>query len=115
MTLIRSKHLILRPDDILISVKGKVGVAGVVPDGAPKDIFGAWTAGQPFVIARLRRSTPINDPAVLARYLASPFGQTQLQALAGGTTVPLIPMNDLATTSDSGAAHQHPTANFGAN
>jgi type I restriction enzyme M protein len=89
------ERIILRPGDILISVKGKVGVAGVVPDDAPKDIFDAWTAGQSFVIARLRQSTPIDDPAVLARYLASAFGQAQLQALAGGATVPLIPMNDL--------------------
>lgn len=89
------ERIILRPGDILISVKGKVGVAGVVPDEAPVDIFDAWTAGQSFVIARLRQSAPIADPTVLARYLASAFGQTQLQALAGGATVPLIPMNDL--------------------
>jgi type I restriction enzyme M protein len=89
------ERVILRPGDILISVKGKVGVAGVVPENAPEDIFGAWTAGQPFVIARLRRSTAISNPTVLAHYLASPFGQAQLQALAGGTTVPFIPMADL--------------------
>jgi type I restriction enzyme M protein len=89
------ERIILRPGDILISVKGKVGIAGVVPENAPKDIFDAWTAGQSFVIARLRQSAPIDDPAVLARYLASAFGQAQLQALAGGATVPLIPMNDL--------------------
>jgi type I restriction enzyme M protein len=89
------ERFILRPGDILISVKGKAGVAGVVPEDAPEDIFGAWTAGQPFVIARLRQSTAINSPIVLARYLASPFGQAQLQALAGGTTVPFIQMADL--------------------
>jgi type I restriction enzyme M protein len=89
------ERVILRPGDILISVKGKAGVAGVVPEDAPEDIFGAWTAGQPFVIARLRRSTAISSPVVLARYLASPFGQAQLQALAGGTTVPFIQMADL--------------------
>lgn len=89
------ERVILRPGDILISIKGKVGVAGVVPESAPDDIFGAWTAGQSFVIARLRKSTVIDNPAVLARYLASPFGQTQLQALAGGTTVPSIQMADL--------------------
>lgn len=89
------ERMILRPGDILISVKGKVGVAGVVPEDAPEDIFGAWTAGQPFVIARLRRSTAISSPMVLACYLASPFGQAQLQALAGGTTVPFIQMADL--------------------
>jgi hypothetical protein len=89
------ERVILGPGDILISVKGKVGVAGVVSEDAPKDIYGAWTAGQPFIIARLRRSTAITSPIVLARYLASPFGQTQLQALAGGTTVPFIQMADL--------------------
>ena len=89
------ERVILGPGDIVISTKGKVGVAGVVPESAPKDIFGAWTAGQSFVIARLRQSAPIGSPVVLARYLASSFGQAELQALAGGTTVPLIQMNDL--------------------
>ncbi|MCC8953129.1 N-6 DNA methylase [Bradyrhizobium sp. Pear77] len=89
------ERIILRGGDILISVKGKVGVAGVVPDYAPTEFFNGWTAGQSFVIARLRQSSPISDPLVLARYLASSFGQAQLQALAGGTTVPLIPMGDL--------------------
>lgn len=84
-----------RPGDILISVKGKVGVVGAVLEGAPKGTIGAWTAGQAFVIARLRRSTTISNPAVLAAYMTSSFGQAQLQALAGGTTVPLIQMNDL--------------------
>jgi type I restriction enzyme M protein len=89
------ERVLLRPGDILISVKGKVGVAGVVPEDAPKDISGAWTAGQSFAIARLRQTPAISSPAVLARYLASPFGQTQLQALAGGTTVQFIQMTDL--------------------
>jgi hypothetical protein len=81
--------MILRPGDILISIKSKVGVTGVVPEDAPLESLGAWTAGQSFVIARLRQSTAISSPVVLASYLTSPFGQAQLQALAGGTTVPL--------------------------
>jgi type I restriction enzyme M protein len=89
------ERVILRPGDILISIKGKVGVAGVVPEDAPHDTSGAWTAGQSFVIARLRKSTAIDSPAVLARYLASQFGQMQLQALAGGTTVQSIQMAGL--------------------
>ena len=89
------ERVILRPGDILISIKGKVGVAGVVPEDAPDDIFGAWTAGQSFVIARLRKSTPIDSPVILARYLASKFGQMQLHALAGGTTVQSIQMASL--------------------
>jgi type I restriction enzyme M protein len=89
------ERAILRPGDILISIKGKVGVAGVVPAEAPSEVFGAWLAGQPFVIARLRRSAAIANPVVVARYLTSPNGQAQLWALAGGTTVSFIQMADL--------------------
>ena len=92
------ERAILRPGDILISIKGKVGVAGVVPAEAPSGVFGAWLPGQPFVIARLRRSAAIANPVVLARYLTSPNGQAQLWALAGGTTVSFIQMADLLTT-----------------
>jgi type I restriction enzyme M protein len=86
---------ILQGGDILISIKGKVGVVGLVPDQASVGKSEAWVAGQTFVIARLRRSTPLISPAVLVAYLASPFGQTQLQALARGAYVPLIQMADL--------------------
>src|SRR5262249_26129412 len=91
----RIERAIVKPGDVLISVKGKVGVVGVVPDAAPSELFGAWIAGQTFVIARLRQSKIIKNSAMLARYLASRFGQAQIQALAGGTTVPLIQMSDL--------------------
>lgn len=112
----RVRRAIVDPGDILLSTKGRVGVVGLVPDSAPvpsasigPDILewiGAvpapasaarapWLAGQAFVIIRLRRSSPINDPRLLTRYLASPFGQALLQTLAGGTTVPMIQMADL--------------------
>jgi type I restriction enzyme M protein len=101
VTEVPSHHLhnvgraILKRDDILISIKGKVGVVGLVPDEASSEKSRVWTAGQTFVIARLRRSTALMSPTVLAAYLASPFGQVQLQALAGGVTVPLIQISDL--------------------
>jgi restriction endonuclease S subunit len=86
---------ILKQDDVIISIKGKVGVVGLVPEEASSEKSGVWTAGQTFVIARLRRSTAMMSPTVLVAYLASPFGQAQLQALAGGVTVPLIQIFDL--------------------
>jgi type I restriction enzyme M protein len=114
--LAKVRRAIVERGDILLSAKGRVGVVGFVTDAAPiataaiaPQIFewlgevpapaGAaeapWLAGQAFVIIRLRRSSPINNPLLLARYLASPFGQALMQSLSGGTTVPMIQMTDL--------------------
>jgi type I restriction enzyme M protein len=90
------ERAILHRGDILISVKGKVGVVGLVPEDAPAGKSRAWwIAGQTFVITRVRRSSALVSPTVLAAYLVSSIGQAQLQALAGGITVPLIQISDL--------------------
>ena len=82
----------LRADDVLLCTKGIIGRAGVVwahPRGAP------LYASQSMIILRLTEISPIRDPAVLMMFLRSPYFQTQLQSLVGGTTVPNVPLATL--------------------
>lgn len=84
----------LEPDDVLLSVRGRIGTVGIVP--TIRDEVGAaeWLASQAFVILRLRNNSPIT-PLILYRYLASPLGQGLLNSLTTGATVPMISMGDL--------------------
>lgn len=85
----------LRPGDILISIKGTVGLVALVPEGVPD--MGAeeiWTAGQSIMVMRVRREAPV-DRVTLFSYLATPTARAYLQALAGGTTIMAINAKDL--------------------
>ena len=81
----------LKPGDILLAIKGSIGRVGIVPDDAGKD----WYAGQSFAILRLIPDSPIKDPIVLYRYLASDFAQQLLLSRSAGATVKLIKMQDV--------------------
>jgi type I restriction enzyme M protein len=83
----------LEPGDVLLSVRGRVGPVGIVPQ--TRDDDSPWIPAQTFVILRLRSSSPIKSPIVLYRYLASPLGQGLLQSLSTGATVPMIQMGDV--------------------
>jgi type I restriction enzyme M protein len=78
---------------VLLSVRGRVGAVGIVPETG--DIYNPWIPAQTFVILRLRSSSPIKSPIVLYRYLASTLGQGLLQSLSTGSTVPMVQMGDL--------------------
>ena len=79
----------LENGDILLVIKGSVGKVGFVRN-VPDDA--TWLASQSFVSLRLRRHGPLNDPRVLHRFLSSDLGQTTLQSLRVGTTVPGLQM-----------------------
>jgi len=80
----------VRENDILLVAKGSVGRAGFV-DSSGED----WIASQSFVILRTRRHGPLADAAYLYRYLTSEVGQTLLQSVKAGTTVPMLQMADI--------------------
>ncbi|WP_375196530.1 hypothetical protein [Sphingobium sp.] len=85
-------------DDILVSVKGNVGVAGIVGMSAILDELmdtPQIVVSQSLAIIRLQRGSPIRRPRVLAGILSSPQMRAKLQALAGGTTVPSLPISAL--------------------
>ena len=73
-------------------IKGSVGKVGFVRD-IPSGMN--WLASQSFVILRLRRLALMSDPRVLFRFLSSSLGQTTLQSLRVGSTVPGLQMNDI--------------------
>jgi type I restriction enzyme M protein len=81
----------LESGDVLLSVKGRIGAVGLVGQERPIE----WLASQAFVILRLRRTSPLESPLILYRYLVSPYVQGLLKALASGTTVPSIQMADV--------------------
>lgn len=85
-------------DDILVSVKGNVGAVGIVGMGAILDELmdtPQIVVSQSLAIIRLQRGSPIRKPRVLAGILSSPQMRAKLQALAGGTTVPSLPISAL--------------------
>lgn len=82
----------LERGDILLIIKGSVGKVGFVRD-VPDDAV--WLASQSFAILRLRRHGPLTDPLVLHRFLSSDLGQTTLQSLRVGITVPGLQMADV--------------------
>lgn len=89
---LQARRARLEPGDIIMVIKGSVGKVGFVreiPDGA------TWLASQSFVILRLRRRTLITDPRVLFRFLSSSLGQTTIQSLRIGSTVPGLQMADV--------------------
>lgn len=81
----------LKPNDILLAVKGSVGKVGLVPP----DFDGVWFANQSFQVLRLRPNPHVADPVVLFRYLSSPAGQTLIESLSGGATVRMIQTRDV--------------------
>lgn len=87
----KAQRYALRPNDILVSVKSRIGLVGIVPQSAKDEI---WIPNQSFVIVRVRRLSPLSAD-VLAAYLGSPLGQQGLLTLQTGTTVPMLSMGDL--------------------
>lgn len=94
--LTKIESAILKPGDILLSIKGTIGKAALVtevPIAESKPI--PVVPGQSFVILRLRKGSLIHDPKVLLSYLRSPVAQSILKGMAGGTTIPNVAMGPL--------------------
>ncbi len=89
---IQARRARLESGDVLLVVKGSAGKIGFVrsiPDGE------MWVASQSFAILRLRSHVPLTDACILFRFLHSGFGQTFLQSLRVGATVPGLQMADV--------------------
>lgn len=83
--------------DVLISIKGTIGVVGLVPeDVTMKAEHSVWTAGQSLMILRPKKRRRI-DPIVLYEYLTADAVQEFIKSLAGGSTIQNIAMKDLKT------------------
>ena len=87
----RARQQQLKPGDILLVVKGQVGTVGLVPALCGSN----WVASQAFIILRLKAEAFIKDPEVLFRYLVSPLGQSLIERIQCGDTVPLLHTEDV--------------------
>lgn len=86
------KNSFLRPHDIVITIKGKVGKVGIIPPKFPIAQENAWVISQSCLILRAKSAI---DPRVLLVYLRSDIGQTLLASIVSGSAVPLIQLNQL--------------------
>ena len=84
-------------DDILVSIKGNVGVVGITDLSADlDDLHGTpQVISQSLAIVRPRLGGAIRSPRVIAAILGSPQMRAKLQAMAGGTTVPTLSISVL--------------------
>ncbi|SCM68736.1 N-6 DNA methylase [Donghicola eburneus] len=85
----------IRPGDVLLSIKGTVGVVALVPDDVPGE--GArriWTAGQAMMILRPKARVKMSSLA-LYEYLSNETVQEYIKSIAGGAAVQTIAMKDL--------------------
>ena len=87
-------------DDILVSIKGNVGVVGIVErDENSEMLDDMWDihtiVSQSLAIVRPAIRGPFRSPRILAAILASPQMHAHFQALAGGTTVATLPISVL--------------------
>jgi hypothetical protein len=85
----------LRPGDVLLSIKGNVGVVAMVPADVPKEGENEiWTAGQSMMILRPKKRISISSLA-LYEYLSNATVHEFLKSLAGGGVIPNLAMKDL--------------------
>jgi type I restriction enzyme M protein len=87
------RPLVLKPNDIILAVKGSVGRVGLIP--AEMKVNEPWFANQSFLVLRLKPNPYMPDPLVLFRYLSSPAGQSLIRSRVGGATVPIIQTRDV--------------------
>jgi hypothetical protein len=86
---------ILKPDDILLTVKGRVGRVGLISENLVRNIEDSMMPSLSIVILRLKSTAPIMDPKALGMYLRSPAVQSQLFSLAYGETVSNMSLTEL--------------------
>jgi len=89
----KARRAVLEPGDLILSIKGRIGVVGLVENQSSGDE--PWVPGQSFAVLRPRRSSAISESRVLYRYLSSELGQQALKGLAGGATVPFVQIADV--------------------
>jgi type I restriction enzyme M protein len=88
----RITDMFLRPNDIILVIKGSVGKVGIVPEDVPKDY---WLAGRSSVVIRLHQDSSINAKA-LFMLLRSDLGKELLNRIGSrGSAIPFIQLKQL--------------------
>lgn len=85
----------LRPNDIVLSIKGVTGKVALIPETVPGVGEGGWVVSGMCSILRVQEDSGIS-PEVLFAYLRSQIGQELLNRLAAGnTSLRNIPIQEL--------------------
>ncbi|MCL3881027.1 N-6 DNA methylase [Marivita sp. GX14005] len=85
----------LRPGDVLLSIKGNVGITALAPDDVPKEGESViWTSGQSMMILRPKQRIHVSSLA-LFEYLSNATVREHLQSIAGGTAIQTLAMKDI--------------------
>jgi len=84
----------LRPQDIVLTIRGSTGKVGIVPDDVPDPGADGWIAGSSATVLRMGPNSRI-DPRALIVLLRSPMGQDLLKTITSGNTIPMITLRDL--------------------
>lgn len=88
----RGTDYFLRPNDVLIVIKGSVGKVTIAPGTTPPPGPGGWIAGQSMAVLRPR------DPAygpLLTVFLRSGVGQELIRRLVAGAAIPFLQIREL--------------------
>ena len=84
--------LYLRPNDIILIIKGSVGKIGIIPEDAPKQY---WLPGRSSVVIRLHDERKI-QAKVLFMLLRSQFGKECISRISSqGSAIPFIQLKEL--------------------
>ncbi len=90
----RGEVSFLRPNDLVLSIRGAVGRVGLVSEAVPAVGEGGWLAGQSFAILRLHSDSPISA-AVLLLLLRSPLGRALLRGVESGASIKMVQLREL--------------------
>jgi hypothetical protein len=94
-TYMRALNQRVQPGDVLLSIKGTIGVVGLVPEEAPPEgDTTIWTAGQSLMILRPKKRGGM-DPITLYEYLTNETVQDFIKSLAGGSMIQNLAIKDL--------------------
>ena len=99
----RVEGVTVRAGDILVSIKGNVGIVGMIDDATDGLRILAeineepWTISQSLAIVRLQPNSPVSSPAVLNALLTAPWVREKLESMSGASTVRTLPISALRT------------------
>lgn len=84
-------------DDILVSIKGNVGIIGIVDMNAwlSESMNEPWIVSQSLAIIRLKPNPHVPTPEVLNALLTAPWVREKLESMSGGATVRTLPISAL--------------------
>jgi type I restriction-modification system DNA methylase subunit len=97
----RVKGVTVRPHDILVSIKGNVGMFGIVGQDASlaEQMNEPWIVSQSLAIIRWKPNSYVSSPQVLNALLTAPWVREKLESLSGATTVRTLPISALRSLS----------------